>query len=138
MTRITLYTGGGVSLSPQPGEGRSVSTYVRLLADDGMGITNGVRVTTAIDVPADCARDRAREQAEAEKERRADEREKNRERLEIKLLQSESAAIALGEATAHAVQRIPDAHCNGDMHRALDYAASVKQDRAAFFCPERS
>ena len=36
------------------------------------------------------------------------------------------AAIALGEATAKAVQRIPDAHCNGDMHAALDYASKVK------------
>ena len=31
-----------------------------------------------------------------------------------------------GEATAKAVQRIPDAHCNGDMHAALDYASKVK------------
>ena len=34
--------------------------------------------------------------------------------------------FALGEATAKAVQRIPDAHCNGDMHAALDYASKVK------------
>lgn len=78
------------------------------------------------------ARDRAREQAEAEKERRADERERNREMLDIKLLQSVTAAIALGEATAHAVQRIPDAHCNGDMHAALDYAATVKHEQKEF------
>ena len=31
-----------------------------------------------------------------------------------------------GKATAKAVQRIPDAHCNGDMHAALDYASKVK------------
>lgn len=34
--------------------------------------------------------------------------------------------IALSEATARAVQRIPDAHCNGDMHKALEYAGRVK------------
>ena len=41
-------------------------------------------------------------------------------------------AIALGEATARAVQRIPDAHCNGDMHAALDYAAKVKHEQKDF------
>lgn len=56
----------------------------------------------------------------------AEEREKKREQLEIILIQSTSAAIALGEATARAVQRIPDAHCNGDMHDALKYAAEIK------------
>lgn len=42
------------------------------------------------------------------------------------LLKELADAIALGEATAKAVQRIPDAHCNGDMHAALDYASKVK------------
>lgn len=77
-------------------------------------------------------------------ERRIDKREKEREKKqeqqlkhqaklnderkqhEILLIESTGAAIALGEATARAVQRIPDAHCNGDMHAALDYAVSVK------------
>ena len=48
------------------------------------------------------------------------------------VIQSSSAAIALGEATAKAVQRIPDAHCNGDMHAALDYAAKVKHEQKEF------
>lgn len=77
-------------------------------------------------------RDRQREEAQAERERRAEERERNRERLDTMLLQSTSAAIALGEATAKAVQRIPDAHCNGDMHAALDYAAKVKHEQKDF------
>ena len=42
------------------------------------------------------------------------------------------ASIALGEATARAVQRIPDAHCNGDMHAALDYAQRVKHELKDF------
>lgn len=77
-------------------------------------------------------RDKAHEAAEAEKEHRAEERERNREKLDVMLLQSTTAAIALGEATAKAVQRIPDAHCNGDMHRALDYAAEVKRGQKDF------
>ena len=48
------------------------------------------------------------------------------------LLKSTSAAIALGEATAKAVQRIPDAHCNGDMRAALEYAANVKHQQKDF------
>lgn len=73
-----------------------------------------------------------REAAQAERDRKAEERERNREKLDLVLLQSTSAAIALGEATAKAVQRIPDAHCNGDMHAALDYAAKVKHDQKNF------
>ena len=53
-------------------------------------------------------------------------REKSREELQICIYETSLAAIALGEATAKAVQRIPDAHCNGDMHAALDYASKVK------------
>ena len=52
MRQITLYTGDGVSLSPQNGEGRTVSQYTRLIADDGKAITNGSIVTICIDVPS--------------------------------------------------------------------------------------
>ena len=77
-------------------------------------------------------RDKEREKAAADLERKAEEREANREKLDIILLQSTSAAMALGEATARAVQRIPDAHCNGDMHAALNYAETVKQQQKDF------
>ena len=40
--------------------------------------------------------------------------------------------VNIGEATARAVQRIPDAHCNGDMHAALDYAAKIKHVQKDF------
>ena len=30
------------------------------------------------------------------------------------------------------MQRIPDAHCNGDMHAALDYAAKIKHAQKDF------
>ena len=36
------------------------------------------------------------------------------------------------EATAEAVQRIPDAHCNGDMHEALTTAKKAKKDYRDF------
>ena len=41
-------------------------------------------------------------------------------------------ALALSEATAKAVQRIPDAKCNGDMHKALDYEQEAKHDLENF------
>ena len=52
-----------------------------------------------------------------------------REQMFCGLTQSAMAAIALGEATARAVQRIPDAHCNGEMRAALEYAARVQEDQ---------
>ena len=49
-----------------------------------------------------------------------------RRQNEAIVIEGVMAAITLGEATAKAVQRIPDAHCNGDMHDALTYATKVK------------
>ena len=77
-------------------------------------------------------REAKREQEEQERRKRREEREKKREENEVLLLHSVNAAIALGEATAKAVQRIPDAHCNGDMHDALAYARQVKQEYRDF------
>ena len=57
-----------------------------------------------------------------------EERERAREKNEVLIIKGVGAAIALGEATAEAVQRIPDAHCNGDMHAALEYARKVKHE----------
>lgn len=70
---------------------------------------------------------------EAKKRREEEEkRERLRENQELLLVRGVSAAIALGEATAKAVQRIPDANCNGDMHKALDYAQKVKHEQKDF------
>ena len=75
----------------------------------------------------------ARERRNAKKEREEEaEQRKDQEDLIVLLIQGNWAAIALGEATARAVQRIPDANCNGDMHAALDYAAKVKHDQKDF------
>ena len=52
MKQIELYTGGGVTLSPDPGNGRRLSPYVRLEAENGKGITNGDRITECVAVKA--------------------------------------------------------------------------------------
>ena len=76
------------------------------------------------------ANQRDREKAEAAaKEKR---REELREQQELYLVQGVNAAITLAEATARAVQRIPDAHCNGDMHAALDCAKKVREQHKEF------
>ena len=55
-----------------------------------------------------------------------------REKQELLIVKSIGAAISLGEATAEAVARIPDAHCNGDMHAALEYARKIKHEQKDF------
>lgn len=59
-------------------------------------------------------------------------REEAQKKNELLLIRGVGAAIALGEATARAVQRIPDAHCNGDMHEALEYAQKAKREQQDF------
>lgn len=66
------------------------------------------------------------------KEKREEEKEKNREEMNRLQVKTTMASIALGEATARAVQRIPDAHCNGDMTKALEYVATVKHEEKDF------
>ena len=66
------------------------------------------------------------------RDRAQEEREKDREQNVVLIIKGMGAAIALGEATAEAVQRIPDAHCNGDMHAALEYARKVKHEHKEF------
>ena len=74
--------------------------------------------------------DRARRrQEQAEKERLRDE-------MQYLLIQSVNASLALSEATAKAVERIPDAHCNGDMAAALAYATEVKHKQKEFLTKE--
>lgn len=77
-------------------------------------------------------REAKREKEQEERHKKEAEREKAREELQILTIQGVSAAIALGEATAKAVQRIPDAHCNGDMHDALNYAIKLKHKQKDF------
>ncbi len=77
-------------------------------------------------------RDKLKEQEQEARQTEADKHEKRRQEKEFLTLKCVSAALALGEATARAVERIPDAHCNGDMHAALEYAARVKHEQKDF------
>ena len=56
-------------------------------------------------------------------------KEQARQELILLRVQSTRASIALGEATAHAMQR---GHTNGDMEAALAYATEVKHKQKDF------
>lgn len=64
------------------------------------------------------------------KDKERDEREKNVEKLMLMMINSSRATNVLATATARAVQRIPEAQCNGDMTAALAEAdALIKEER---------
>ena len=63
---------------------------------------------------------------------KAEERERNTEKLMLMIMQTSRATNVLAEATARAVQRIPDAHCNGDMTSALEKAAEIQKEEQKF------
>ena len=81
---------------------------------------------------------RQKKDDEERKKRQAyvDEKERKRDEMQYLLVQSVNASIALSEATAKAVERIPDAHCNGDMKKALAYATKVKHAQKEFITKE--
>ena len=61
-----------------------------------------------------------------ERDSRIDERERNLEKLMLMIMQTSRANNVLAMATARAVQRIPDAKCNGDMTAALEEATKLQ------------
>lgn len=69
-------------------------------------------------------------------DRALEEKNEHQKELVLILIKGTRASIALGEATAKAVQRIPDAHCNGDMHEALDYAVKIKHEQKDFLAKQ--
>lgn len=77
-------------------------------------------------------RDKERAEETLQYRREREQKEADREQLELYLVDSINASIALSLATAKAVQRIPDAHCNGDMHAALQFAEDTKNRQEAF------
>ena len=77
-------------------------------------------------------RDAEDQKKREQRQRDVDEKDKIREESQFLILQAVNASIALAEATAKAVQRIPDAICNGDMHAALDYATEIKHKQKEF------
>ena len=66
------------------------------------------------------------------REAKAEVREKNTENLMLLMMKEIKANNILAEATAKAVQRIPDAHCNGDMTSALERASKIQKEEEDF------
>ena len=77
-------------------------------------------------------REKERDRQAEELRKQEESRDRAREEFELMIVQNTGAALTLAEATAKAVQRIPDAHCNGDMHAALEYAAQTKHAQKEF------
>lgn len=63
---------------------------------------------------------------------RINEKEKNTERMILLIAQNSRATYTVAEATAKAVQRIPDAKCNGDMEGALKKAKALQMEEQQF------
>jgi len=66
------------------------------------------------------------------RDREMEEREKNREELMLFIMRNSRATCVLATATAKAVQRIPEAHCNGDMTQALEEARKLQTEEKDF------
>ena len=66
------------------------------------------------------------------REKARNEKEEAQLKHDVMLIELVMASITLGEATAEAVQRIPDAHCNGDMHEAIQASREAKNKYRAF------
>lgn len=77
-------------------------------------------------------KDHEKTEKEAVERARAEEREKNYERMMLMIMQTSRATYVVAEATAKAVQRIPDAHCNGDMTSALAEAERIQKEEQQF------
>lgn len=61
-----------------------------------------------------------------------DKHDENVEKYMLLIMQTSRATNVLAEATAKAVQRIPDAHCNGDMTAALAEAERIQKEEKEF------
>ena len=66
------------------------------------------------------------------RDREKAEHDKNVEKLILYLIQTSRSTNVLAEATARAVQRIPDAKCNGDMTKALEKAEEIHKAEKEF------
>lgn len=82
----------------------------------------------------------ARDRREEEQRRKRDAEEKKkdeaRQSFELNIVRGVSTAVHLSVATARAMQRIPEAHCNGDMSEALDKAVSTQNDLDSFIAAQ--
>lgn len=77
-------------------------------------------------------RDRKIEEREALKQASSEEQQRNYEKIMLMIMQTGRASYVLAEATARAVQRIPDAKCNGDMTKALEQAQKMQKEEQDF------
>ena len=66
------------------------------------------------------------------RDKASEEREQARIKNQMMIIKLTMASLSLGEATAEAVQRIPDAHCNGDMDASLNTAKKIKSEYREF------
>ena len=67
-----------------------------------------------------------------QKEKRHLEQEKSREALMLMIVKSTRENTKLCIAIAKAVQRIPEAHCNGDMTEALKQVEKANREEKEF------
>ena len=74
-----------------------------------------------------------KDKAEREaRQKQVDKLEAARQKNQLYIIKQLSACTSLAFATARAVQRLPDAHCNGDMDSALAYAQKIKGEARDF------
>ena len=60
------------------------------------------------------------------------EHDQNMQKMMMMIMQTGRANNVLAVATAKAVQRIPDAKCNGDMTSALEEASRIQKEEKDF------
>ena len=65
-------------------------------------------------------------------ERQSTEKANNLQDLVLMMLQTTRANAVGITAVAKAIQRIPDAHCNGDMTKALEYMKAIQEKEKDF------
>ena len=65
-------------------------------------------------------------------EKQRTEKENNLQDLVLMMLQTTRANAVGITAVAKAIQRIPDAHCNGDMTKALEYMKAIQEKEKDF------
>ena len=66
------------------------------------------------------------------REKEREEHDRNMQKMMMMIMQTGRANNVLAVATAKAVQRIPDAKCNGDMSSALEEASRIQREEKDF------
>lgn len=74
-------------------------------------------------------REQLRDKKHDEKAAEDMKRERKRDETLDFILKESDVALNVSTATARAVQRIPDAHCNGDMSSALAEADEIRKEK---------